>query len=58
LRRLHGDFLEAGSPQLRLGYLIFRSDPVKSLVKLRHYTDYFPPMSMQPVIAEFIDGGH
>jgi GntR family transcriptional regulator/MocR family aminotransferase len=53
-----GTFSKSISPQLRLGYLICHPDLVRLLVKLRYYVDYFPSMSMQPVLAEFIEAGH
>lgn len=53
-----GTFSKSISPQLRLGYLICHPSLVRLLVKLRYYVDYFPPMSMQPVLAEFIVAGH
>jgi GntR family transcriptional regulator/MocR family aminotransferase len=53
-----GTFSKSISPQLRLGYLICRSDLVQALVKLRYYIDYFPPVSLQPVLAQFIEAGH
>lgn len=53
-----GTFSKSISPQLRLGYLICQPELVRLLANLRYYVDYFPPMSMQPVLAEFINGGH
>jgi GntR family transcriptional regulator / MocR family aminotransferase len=53
-----GTFSKSISPQLRLGYLICHPNLVRLLVKLRYYLDYFPSMSTQPVLAEFIRGGH
>jgi GntR family transcriptional regulator / MocR family aminotransferase len=53
-----GTFSKSISPQLRLGYLICHPDLVKLLLRVRYYVDYFPPMAMQPVLAEFIAEGH
>jgi GntR family transcriptional regulator / MocR family aminotransferase len=53
-----GTFSKSISPQLRLGYLICHPDLVKLLLRVRHYVDYFPPMAMQPVLADFIAEGH
>jgi GntR family transcriptional regulator/MocR family aminotransferase len=53
-----GTFSKSISPQLRLGYLICHPNLVRLLVTLRYFIDYFPPMNIQPVLAEFINGGH
>jgi GntR family transcriptional regulator/MocR family aminotransferase len=53
-----GSFSKSISPQLRLGYVICHPALVQLLVRLRYYVDYFPSMSMQPVLAAFIAEGH
>jgi GntR family transcriptional regulator/MocR family aminotransferase len=53
-----GTFSKSISPQLRIGYLICTPELIRVLVRIRYYLDYFPSMSIQPVLAEFIDRGH
>jgi GntR family transcriptional regulator/MocR family aminotransferase len=53
-----GTFSKSISPQLRIGYLICSPELIQVLVRIRYYLDYFPSMSIQPVLAAFIDRGH
>jgi GntR family transcriptional regulator/MocR family aminotransferase len=53
-----GTFSKSISPQLRLGYIICDRILAQRLARLRYNLDYFPAMTLQPVLAEFIERGH
>lgn len=53
-----GTFNKILFPGLRLGFLIVPSHLVQKFIDARHLIDRHPQSIMQPVLAEFMNGGH
>lgn len=60
----HGRVIYAGTfnkilfPGLRLGFLVVPADLMQNFISVRHIIDRHPQSLMQPVLSEFMCGGH
>ncbi|HEV2510272.1 PLP-dependent aminotransferase family protein [Bosea sp. (in: a-proteobacteria)] len=53
-----GTFSKSIGSHLRIGYIIAHHEIISAIESARYYIDYFPPLTPQPVLATFIEGGH